>query len=55
MSDYHSQTRSVPIGREEMAIDPGLRRFMLGVYIEDGPRPRSGRRRWPTPSARSRR
>lgn len=36
MSDYHAQTRSVPIGREEMAIDPGLRRFMLGVYQKMG-------------------
>jgi hypothetical protein len=36
MSDYHAQTRSVPIGREEMAIDPGLRRFMLGVYVKMG-------------------
>lgn len=36
MSDYHAQTRSVPIGREEMAIDPGLRRFMLGVYLKMG-------------------
>lgn len=36
MSDYHAQTRSVPIGREEMAIDPGLRRFMLGVYTKMG-------------------
>jgi FtsH-binding integral membrane protein len=36
MSDYHSQARSIPIGREEMAIDPGLRRFMLGVYTKMG-------------------
>lgn len=36
MSDYHAQTGSVPIGREEMAIDPGLRRFMLGVYLKMG-------------------
>jgi FtsH-binding integral membrane protein len=36
MSDYHSQARSVPIGREAMAIDPGLRRFMLGVYTKMG-------------------
>ena len=36
MSDYHSQARSIPIGREEMAIDPGLRRFMLGVYMKMG-------------------
>jgi FtsH-binding integral membrane protein len=36
MSDYHAGARSVPIGREEMAIDPGLRRFMLGVYTKMG-------------------
>lgn len=36
MSDYHAQTRSTPIGREEAAIDPGLRRFMLGVYMKMG-------------------
>lgn len=34
MSDY--QTRSIPIGREEMAMDPGLRKFMLGVYQKMG-------------------
>lgn len=32
MSDYHAQTRSVPIGRADMAVDAGLRAFMLGVY-----------------------
>jgi FtsH-binding integral membrane protein len=32
MSDYHSQTRSVPAGRADMAVDAGLRAFMLGVY-----------------------
>lgn len=36
MSDYHSQARSIPVGREEIAIDPGLRRFMLGVYAKMG-------------------
>lgn len=36
MSDYHAQSRDIPIGREEMAIDPGLRRFMLGVYMKMG-------------------
>jgi len=36
MSDYHSGARSIPIGREEAAIDPGLRRFMLGVYTKMG-------------------
>ena len=34
MSDY--QTRSIPIGREELAMDPGLRKFMLGVYQKMG-------------------
>jgi uncharacterized protein len=32
MSDYHSQTRTVPAGRADMAVDAGLRSFMLGVY-----------------------
>lgn len=32
MSDYHSQTRSIPAGRADMAVDAGLRAFMLGVY-----------------------
>ncbi len=32
MSDYHSQTRSIPTGRADMAVDAGLRAFMLGVY-----------------------
>jgi FtsH-binding integral membrane protein len=36
MSDYHAQTRSDAIGREGAAIDPGLRRFMLGVYMKMG-------------------
>jgi uncharacterized protein len=30
MSDYH--TRSVPMDRADMAVDAGLRSFMLGVY-----------------------
>lgn len=34
MADY--QTRSIPIGREEMAMDLGLRKFMLGVYWKMG-------------------
>jgi hypothetical protein len=34
MSDY--QSRSIPIGREEAAMDPGLRKFMLGVYQKMG-------------------
>ncbi|UPT61319.1 MAG: Bax inhibitor-1/YccA family protein [Hyphomonadaceae bacterium JAD_PAG50586_4] len=32
MSDYHSQTQSIPTGRADMAVDAGLRSFMLGVY-----------------------
>ena len=32
MSDYHSQTGSVPAGRADMAVDAGLRSFMLGIY-----------------------
>lgn len=31
MSDYHSQTRAIPAGAD-MAVDAGLRSFMLGVY-----------------------
>jgi hypothetical protein len=34
MSDYHTQTGSIPIGRDEQALDPGLRKFMLGVYTK---------------------
>ena len=32
MSEYPGQARSVPIGRADMAVDAGLRGFMLGVY-----------------------
>jgi hypothetical protein len=32
MSDYHPQARSVPAGQADMAVDAGLRGFMLGVY-----------------------
>ncbi|MGQ0531225.1 MAG: Bax inhibitor-1/YccA family protein [Caulobacteraceae bacterium] len=32
MSDYHFQTGSVPAGRADMAVDAGLRAFMLGIY-----------------------
>ncbi|MGD9814103.1 MAG: Bax inhibitor-1 family protein [Hyphomonadaceae bacterium] len=32
MSDYHSQARPIPTGRADMAVDAGLRSFMLGVY-----------------------
>ena len=31
MTDYHSQTRTLP-GSADMAVDSGLRSFMLGVY-----------------------
>lgn len=36
MSDYHFQTRSIPTGRADMAVDAGLRAFMLGVYNKMG-------------------
>jgi FtsH-binding integral membrane protein len=36
MSDYHFQTRSIPSGRADMAVDAGLRAFMLGVYNKMG-------------------
>lgn len=36
MSDYHTHSGSIPIGREEQALDPGLRKFMLGVYAKMG-------------------
>lgn len=32
MSDYHFQSRSIPAGRADMAVDAGLRAFMLGIY-----------------------
>jgi hypothetical protein len=32
MSDYHPQARSVPAGQADMAVDVGLRSFMLGIY-----------------------
>ena len=32
MSDYHPQARSVPADRADMAVDAGLRSFMLGIY-----------------------
>jgi len=36
MNDYRSQAGTIPTSREEVAIDPGLRRFMLGVYTKMG-------------------
>ena len=36
MNEYLGRAGSVPIGREEQAIDPGLRKFMLGVYVKMG-------------------
>jgi hypothetical protein len=36
MSDYHSQARPIPTGRADMAVDAGLRAFMLGVYNKMG-------------------
>ncbi len=32
MSDYNAQARSIPTGRADMAVDAGLRGFMLGIY-----------------------
>jgi uncharacterized protein len=32
MNDVFGQTRSIPTGRADMAVDAGLRSFMLGVY-----------------------
>ncbi len=32
MNEYSGQARSVPIGRADMAVDAGLRGFMLGIY-----------------------
>jgi FtsH-binding integral membrane protein len=32
MSDYNSRARSIPAGAADMAVDAGLRGFMLGVY-----------------------
>jgi len=36
MSDNYGQTRSIPTGRADMAVDAGLRSFMLGVYNKMG-------------------
>ncbi len=36
MSDYHAQSRSAPIGRADMAVDAGLRGFMLSIYNKMG-------------------
>jgi hypothetical protein len=32
MNDYLRQAQSIPAGRADMAVDAGLRSFMLGVY-----------------------
>jgi len=32
MNDYSSQARSIPLGRADMAVDAGLRSFMVGVF-----------------------
>ena len=32
MSEHYLQTGSIPAGRTDMAIDAGLRAFMLGIY-----------------------
>jgi len=36
MSDHYGSTRSIPTGRADMAVDAGLRNFMLGVYGKMG-------------------
>lgn len=36
MSDFNSNARTIPAGRADMAIDAGLRAFMLGVYNKMG-------------------
>ena len=36
MNQYMGRAGSIPVGREDAAIDPGLRRFMLGVYQKMG-------------------
>lgn len=36
MSDYHTGARSIPTGRADMAVDAGLRSFMLGIYNKMG-------------------
>ncbi len=36
MSDYRSQARPVPSSQADMAVDAGLRSFMLGVYNKMG-------------------
>ncbi len=32
MNDYFRQAQSIPAGRADMAVDAGLRAFMLGVF-----------------------
>ena len=32
MSDFNRGSTSIPAGRADMAVDAGLRAFMLGVY-----------------------
>ncbi len=36
MNDYPSRARSIPTDRADMAVDAGLRAFMLGVYNKMG-------------------
>ncbi|MBC7768575.1 MAG: Bax inhibitor-1/YccA family protein [Phycisphaerales bacterium] len=36
MNEYLGRAGSIPVSREEQAIDPGLRKFMLGVYAKMG-------------------
>jgi hypothetical protein len=35
MTDYHPQARAIPAG-VDITLDPGLRKFMLGVYTKMG-------------------
>jgi uncharacterized protein len=36
MSDMYRQSHAIPVTQAEAAIDPGLRKFMLGVYNKMG-------------------
>lgn len=36
MNEFTGRARSIPVGRADMAVDAGLRAFMLGVYNKMG-------------------
>ncbi|GAM99573.1 membrane protein [alpha proteobacterium U9-1i] len=36
MNESLGRTRSIPVERDDAVMDPGLRRFMLGVYMKMG-------------------